>query len=45
NPECQLIGIEALQSGDVTVKVKVAGVKAEPVAEPVTEPEPAHPET
>jgi len=39
NPECQLIAIEALQGGDVTVKVRAAGVKAEP------EPEPAHPET
>ena len=38
NPECQLIIIEALQSGDVTVKVKPKGVKAdEPLAEPVTE--------
>ncbi|MBA7713071.1 hypothetical protein ES703_122069 [subsurface metagenome] len=36
NPECQLIAIEALQGGDVTVKVTPKGVKAE---EP--EPEPA----
>ncbi|MBA7716358.1 hypothetical protein ES703_125429 [subsurface metagenome] len=40
NPECQLIAIEALQGGDVTVKVTPKGVKAEPepVPEPVTEP-------
>lgn len=37
NPECQLLVIEALQSGDVTVKIKPHGVVAE--AEP--EPEPA----
>jgi len=29
NPECQLLAIEALQAGDVTVKVKPKGVKAE----------------
>jgi len=37
NPECQLIVIEALQSGDVTVKVKPKGAKAE--AEPAPVPE------
>lgn len=38
NPECQLLIIEALQSGDVTVKVKPKGAKAETEpAELVTE--------
>ncbi|MBA7714685.1 hypothetical protein ES703_123716 [subsurface metagenome] len=37
NPECQLLAIEALQSGDVTVKVTPKGVKAEePPAAPDT---------
>ncbi|MBA7689081.1 hypothetical protein ES703_97579 [subsurface metagenome] len=38
NPECQLIAIEALQGGDVTVKVTPKGVKAE---EPALVEEPA----
>ena len=41
NPDCQLLAIEALQSGDVTVKVKPRGAKAETEpdapAAPVTE--------
>ena len=40
NPECQLLAIEALQQGDVTVKVNPKGVIAEPVPEPVPEPKP-----
>jgi len=40
NPECQLIAIEALQGGDVTVKVKPKGVVAEPAPEPEPEPKP-----
>jgi len=45
NAECQLIAVEALQGGDVTVKVTPKSVKAEepvtePVPEPVTEPVP-----
>ncbi|MBA7553206.1 hypothetical protein ES705_45793 [subsurface metagenome] len=39
NPECQLLVIEALQTGDVTVKVKPKGVKAEPEAEPEPKPD------
>lgn len=38
NPECQLVAINALQSGDVTVKVKPKGVKAE--EPPASGPEP-----
>lgn len=30
DPACQLLVIEALQGGDVTVKVKPKGAKAEP---------------
>ena len=38
DPTCQLLVIEALQSGDVTVKVKPKGAKAETELEaPVTE--------
>ncbi|MBA7684982.1 hypothetical protein ES703_93395 [subsurface metagenome] len=37
NAECQLIAVEALQGGDVTVKVTPKSVVAEPEPEPVTE--------
>lgn len=45
DPECQLLAIEALQGGDVTVKVKPKGAVAEPVAEPVEPATTEFPET